>query len=341
VLKLATVLNEKVLEGIKLAGATVRQLVGFSTGADSPDDMVEISIDDATITLAIERKRRAPYPHEIENLRSRHQLLLMVGTPTLLAPRVSEGQAKELTVQGWSWADDLGNFDLRTRHVVLRNWACQESGRESRRGRLLPHGARGLRIVRTLIGEMPELAARTSSIASKAKVSDARTSQVMAQLQRAGTVQKRPDGAWDIDRKALLELFLDDYPGPGGDRSYFYTLDLLSTSRDLVSNATGPIALSGDIAADLLVPYRRPTHAVIYVNSNVPLDGLVKTNKAEDANLTAIRPWDTSVFPIGGDFVSPLPLAEVTQIAWDLKSLGGSDRAEHLQRMKEWILRPR
>jgi hypothetical protein len=343
VLKLPVVLNPQVMGGLSAAGATVRPIVVRALGEGAPDFVVEVQVGDETGRFAVELKRRSPYPHEVERLNPVRDRLRRWGAPLLQVPRISEGQANALVAHGWSWADHFGNFDLRTGHIVLRNWTRHTGSTQRLSGRSLPYGRAGLRVVRTLILGTVGAEVHTSSLAACSNTSPPRTSQVLRQLQQAGPVKKRSQN-WDVDREALLELFLEEYPGPGGDASYFYTLDLLQTAQDLAAGVEPSTAVSGDLAADLLAPYRRPTHLIVYFRDGSLVEGdrLIPAENVEDANVITIRPWDTSVFPVNSKVVESagaLPLADPTQVAWDLKRLGGSDRVEHLERLKTWILK--
>jgi hypothetical protein len=298
---------------------------------------VDVQVGEATERFAVERKSRAPYPNEIERLEGVRDRLRTWGRPLLNVPSLTEGQATALVEHGWSWVDEAGNYDLRAPGFVLRNWGHRSADSARGGSRAIPHGSTGLRVVRALINGLVGAEVRTGELAKACNVSAPRTSQVLSQLHTADIAQRRDHRSWEVDRGTLLELFLEDYPGPGGDTSTYYTLDLEGTTRKIERSTGTYVAISADIAADRLVAYRRPTHAIVYYRdgSLAMSNELTRPERPEDGNVIAIRPMDDSFFksPPGSD-----RLVDPTQIAWDLQLLGGGDRLQHLERLKAWIL---
>jgi hypothetical protein len=98
--------------------------------------------------------------------------------------------------------------------------------------------------------------------------------------------------------------------------------------------ATGiPAAVSGDVAADLLAPWRRPGRAVVYVDpSGRPVHdeltavGLTPSG-AREATLELIVPADPGVWPAPGGAAAKadLPLADPLQLLWDVARAPGAD----------------
>jgi hypothetical protein len=90
-----------------------------------------------------------------------------------------------------------------------------------------------------------------------------------------------------------------------------------------------------------LVPWRAPSVLVIYASATVEPSAIevVTAEGKDDANVLWITPRDRSVFAIGKPPALPgLPLADPTQILWDLRRLGGSDRVEAAERLRRWLL---
>jgi len=201
-----------------------------------------------------------------------------------------------------------------------------------------------MRVVRTLILGSAKESIQTSALAAAAEVSAARASQVLKRLQGAALAEKQPNGTWEVDRAALFDVFIETYPGPGEDLREFYALDLQRAARELTGGAQRDGVVSADLAADILSPYRRPTHLIAYLRTPYlsPSQGLIAAESPQDANVWVIHPTDSSVFPRHAmDPSNGIPLADATQVAWDLKRLGGSDRLLHLDRLKTWILSSR
>jgi len=347
-LNIALMFNS-IIAALQEAGVTLskpeREPAPADRSQERPDFVVELEAGGHVSRFAVETKAVAPYPAQTARLDRLRAGLRTWGTPLLYAPHITEGQGRALTAHGWSWADELGNFDLRAEGLLLRNRVPTARGEGRRSSHALPRGWAGLRVARTLIAEPPD-PVRTSTLARTAGISAPRTSQVLHQLQTHGYVSKRPDGAWDVDRITLLDLFLEEYRGPGGDDRHFYALDIGAATQAIAEHRELEPVISGDVAADLLAPDRRPSHLIAYVRQgSVDEDDTLVVSAATEANVTVIRPLDTSVFPVEPlrpSTVTPaICLAHPTQVVWDLQRLGGQDRLEHLEDLKAWILRSR
>ena len=68
---------------------------------------------------------------------------------------------------------------------------------------------------------------------------------------------------WRADpRRALAEHYLTDYPGTKGELTYWLGgEDPMTTARRL---SQAGVVISADPAADLLAPWRVPTHTIAY-----------------------------------------------------------------------------
>ena len=309
---------------------------------------VDAVVDVEGCTFVVEERGRAPYPSELDKLEGLRARLAEVGTPVFVVPFVSDAVGDSLRRAGWSWADDAGNFDLRAPGVVLRQRTTNIS--PPVKSTALPQGSGSLAIIRSLIGfsadETEEASATT--LAAQANVSQPRASQVLSQLRRHGLVTKTNHGRWLPDRPALLDRFLSEYKGPGGSERYLYSLD--PSTEVAMSMATvappGSMAVSADVGPDLIQAWRRPTMLIVYVRDAIVVwtsSGLVEAQGRDDANVIVRSSRDTSVFPrhqlVAGVQGVEVPLADPTQMIWDLHQLGGQDRREAAEVMREWILR--
>jgi hypothetical protein len=276
------------------------------------DAIVDIAIGDAAARFLVEERQRAPYMNEIGRLRGLQEIFAKQGVPLLSVPFVSEPLGNALTQAGWSWADEQGNFDLRASGLVLRQRRTFSSPKV--KSRQLPQGAGGLGIVRTLIRmqEYDRQSMTLASLATKAQVSQPRVSQVLRQLEKQDFLHRSDRHDWSVDRASLLDQFLAEYKGPGGSDRYFYTLDSpsefvvrLDKQRDIRT-----YAVSADVGPDLIV--------------------------------LIIGPKDRSVFPdpqfLGEQTGSEIPLADPAQMIWDLRHLGGADRLEAADQLREWLV---
>lgn len=348
-LNMVHMFNSTIIAALQEAGITLskpqREPALLDRSQGRPDFVVGLDAGGRARRFAVEMKTVAPYPAQTARLDRLQAGLRRWGTPLLYAPHITDGQGRALTAHGWSWVDELGNFDLRAEGILLRNRVPTARGQGRRSSHALPKGWAGLQVVRTLIAEPPD-PVRTSTLARAAGISAPRTSQVLHQLQTHGYISKRPDGAWDVDRITLLDLFLQEYPGPGGDHRHFYALDIGAATRTIAGHRELEPVISGDVAADLLAPRRRPSHLIAYVHQgSIDESDILVVSAATEANVTVIRPLDTSVFPVEPlqpSMATPaISLAHPTQVAWDLQRLSGQDRLEHLEELKAWILRSR
>lgn len=219
-----------------------------------------------------------------------------------------------------------------------------------------------LTVVRRLLDQP---VATQKVLAALSHVSQPRVSQVLDALVDRQLVARRGRGWVICDFDRLLRWWLDNYPGPGGISTYWYgvgsprdqaqaALRLLATVVDATPAAhrqkapedTPVGVLSGDVAADLLAPWRIPTRAVIYARTGADLTDIELTPvTAQDATLELIVPQDPGVWPSasshppgpagpGGDAVRAAqdepstPIADPLQVLWDVLRTPGSDSSE-------------
>ena len=189
------------------------------------DVVIDVTADGHSTRFAVQVKRRAPYPHEVERLERSWRERAGAGHPLMVAPFVSESLGSILTRAGWSWADDQGNFDLRAPGLLLRQRRTVTAAAPRRRS--LPRGSGSFAIIRALVafsdGEDEEPGA--TMLAAQVGVSQPRASQVLRHLHELDLVEKCGHGRWKPRREALLDRFLAEYPGPGGSEQHCYSLD--------------------------------------------------------------------------------------------------------------------
>lgn len=337
-----------VLESLRASGVAVEQLeVATPELSDQPDAVIRILTEGAEKRFAVEEKQRAPYPNELPRLALRREVLESVGSALLVVPFVSETLGVALAESGWSWADDQGNFDLRAPGLLLKQRRIASTPRAERKG--LPRGAGSFAIIRALIsfGAGEEEEANAGLLASHAKVSQPRVSQVLTRLHELQLIDKSARGRWQPHREALLDRFLAEYGGPGGSERHFYSLDSpsqVAVRASSLHSRQHPVVVSADVGPDLIVPWRRPSVAVLYAKDDFSVSalGVVPAQGQHDANVIVRAPHDRSVFPTP-DFVGTVSDAEVymadpTQMIWDLQDLGGADRLDAAGELREWLL---
>jgi hypothetical protein len=247
----------------------------------------------------------------------------------LVVPSATPAVRRAVEDAGWSWltAGDAVAGALRIGNVVVRIGSRDAAPRPARgkRGRA---PWRSLAVVRLLIRRP---GATQVALAEAAGVSQPRVSQVLAPLVEQGLVARSATG-WAVrDFDGLVAHWLDTYPGPGGITTYWHGLDPPRRQVEAVLRSKrlgiGPV-VSGDVAADLLAPWRNPSRAVVYARGGADLSkaGLTAAGH-EEATLELIVPRDPGILSANtGD--AALPLADPLQILWDVRRLPGSDREE-------------
>lgn len=331
---------------VRASGVVVAEVVHERTDDNtSADAILDLSVGAISARFAVELRSRAPYPNELPRLDGVREQLATVGTPLLAVPFVTESLAGTIIDHGWSWADALGNYDLRSSQLVLRQRSATSPTRPT--PIRLPQGTASSAIIRALI--MPRNTGsrvQTTALATAAGVSQPRASQVLHQLRQLGMVTRDPHGWWEADRDALLDRFLADYRGPRGSEHHFYSIESPMEVALRASATVDPriLAVSADVGPDLVAGWRRPTTVILYMRHLADIAGLGLTPAVgpHDGNVIIRQPDDQSVFTappwIATALDAPIPLADPVQQLWDLHDLGGADRLEAAGLLHTWLL---
>lgn len=185
------------------------------------------------------------------------------------------------------------------------------------------------------------------AIAEAVGVSQPRASQVIRQLSEHAAVRTTDDGC--VGRTAkLLDLYQRRArPSLVEAESFWYSTRPPTEQAARVvelARATGvSVAVSADLAPDLLVPWRHPTLTIVYAGAALTMTGarFVPAEGRADASivlrwtadrtlLTPARPWPP--------MVNGIPLTDPVQQWWDLMDLGGEDRREAADRLRQAII---
>lgn len=307
-------------------------------------DELVVSCGDRDHRFFIRRRGRAPYPGELDRLPN-------ISDGLLVAPYVSEELGTRLIELGWSWADDLGNYDLRGKGLRFRRRVAA-SPPASASTRLFHPGA-SLALIRTLIEDAPSGERLLQKpLAARLGVTQGRISQIFSELVERGFLETRSRRTVLKDRAPLLEAFLEHYPGPGGELQFGATPRSPSIAAERIADWAertlgdqAAVRFSADLSVDLVVPDRRPTHLVVYapVEPDWSAMRLVEAPDRDSATVLWRIPEDESAFGNSPRLrarirAKSLSLAAWTQQLWDLRELGGEDRLAALEGMKQWIL---
>lgn len=185
------------------------------------------------------------------------------------------------------------------------------------------------------------------AIAAAVGVSQPRASQVLKHLAQQDAI--RPTGRGYVGRRArLLDLYRRRArPLLVQPESHWYsTRSAAEQAARVVALADDrriAVAVSADLAPDLLVPWRHPTVTVVYAERPLPLDmaGLVPAEGRADASLVVRWTSDSTLLspsPPWPSRVEGTPLTDPVQQWWDLIDLGGEDRDEAADRLRRAIL---
>ncbi|MEP7370211.1 MAG: winged helix-turn-helix transcriptional regulator [Dermatophilaceae bacterium] len=293
-------------------------------------------------------------PHDVQSLRAQ----FANQTPLLLiAPTISDATARALEDAGCSWLARSGRAPgtargwLRLPGAAIR---LGEPGREPEGSRAtrpgpIPWGRLGL--VRVLLTGS---ALSQNELARVTGLSQPAVSMALKDLASRGIVGVKDRGSaarWEAtDLRVLLNEWLAAYPGPRGISTYWYGLDpldqqtqaavsLLEGRADQQGASRQPV-VSGDAAADLIAPWRRPVRAIIYAAHGADLTPLGLTPATPDeATVEVAVPKDQLVWPSPAargllHHLKPSPLFELAdpfQIIYDLRQAPGvdADQAAH------------
>ena len=145
--------------------------------------------------------------------------------------------------------------------------------------------------------------------------------------------------------RRLVDLYVRYHRPNAVSESLFYALDpAYEQVRQVIEAANRQdvrVAVSADLAPDLIAPWRTPTLTVVYAEASVDLEPslFVPAMARGEATLlirhvsddSLLAPWTTSR--------PDIPIVHPVQQVWDLYDLGGEDRIEAAERLIDRTLR--
>ncbi len=180
-------------------------------------------------------------------------------------------------------------------------------------------------------------------LATLVGVSQPRVSQVLKRLAESFVVDSTSDG-YVGRRSQLIDLYIDNHrPTIVGPEMPWYSLRPMRDQIDqLCTYATSSgvrVAVSADLAPDLVAPWRHPMLTVVYADQVLDLGaaGFVRAEGRVDATTVVRHTSDTTLlaaFEAWPRIVDGVPLADPVQQIWDLYDLGGADRIEAADRLR-------
>lgn len=281
-------------------------------------------------------------PSDIADLRDRYREPVLLIVPSATSAVRAAVQAADWSVLINDGRQVTGSLRLAGHQVIVGPQDADVPSRRARPGRV-PWGT--LTLLRRLV-ERPWAGQR--QLAEATRLSQPRVSQALAALADEGLV-RRTSTTWDVtDIDAAFDWWLRSYPGPHGLRTLWYGLDAPVQQTEAVVALLTRLgqrrtAVSGDVAADIIAPWRSPHRAVVYAQTGADLSqiGLTPAHE-EDATVELIVPKDPGVWPSPTTEKSSgaLPLADALQILWDVARAPGSDTDEAVRHLRQ-VLRDR
>ncbi len=152
-------------------------------------------------------------------------------------------------------------------------------------------------------------------------------------------------GIYASDRRALAAQWREEYPGPGGSRFGWYSLEPPVAQVHAAACAAERLGahpiISGDVAADRLAPWLLPRSGFLYIDSPVDLtdEGFVPA-PLDEATLVACVPrdrtlWKTSTTEAG------IGLADPALVWWELMGEAREDSNEAAEQLLRSIIEAR
>jgi hypothetical protein len=180
---------------------------------------------------------------------------------------------------------------------------------------------------------------RQTELAAATGISQAAVSKALRAL---GPVAAEARAGSRHAAQTLWRDFMMEYPGPRGITTNWYSLDPPTRQAEIVQARYPNTLLSGDAGADLLAPWRVVRRAIVYtrVGSDLADLGFAEADAA-DATLAVAVPADHTVFATAGAWNAAqggTPVADPLMMAHDVRSIGGPDAEEAIEKIKERVL---
>ena len=155
-----------------------------------------------------------------------------------------------------------------------------------------------------------------------------------------GLVRREQTGWTTHDPEAVWVRFITDYVGPGGITTAWLGKAPITVQARRAQQQVPDALLSGDVAADVIAPWRVPRKATIYSPAGARLSsaGLAETTN-ERATLHLVVPADQTIWRTAGTWAtSDSPIADPLIVAKDVLHSGGPDADEAVDRLRRRTL---
>ena len=299
---------------------------------------VRLSDDDHSAVFFVLTVARLARTHDVKRAPERDALLV--------APSITSEALERAWSQGWSVVTDDGIARIRLAKRTLR-FDSPAPAQPPKRPRGRP-GRGVFSVVRALFAL--EGGARQDELAEFAHVGQAAVSKALGRLAELDVVARGPNGWQATDRAGALSWWLAHYPGPGGIETHWFGVDSINEQAYRAYVALGheranPVA-SGDVAADLVAPWRTPRRATLYAKHGADFSAIGLTpSDASASTLTLVLADDPGVWPISRAPVliemrghGDVARANAFQVLYDLSRSPGPDAGEALEAWRTWMI---
>lgn len=251
--------------------------------------------------------------------------------PSLLAVlRMTPKTMQDARRMGWSVVTDVGAVSLHLGASRLERTVPEVPEPTAARRGPVPWAT--FTVVRRLLAVAPVTQVELAGLVG---VGQPRVSRILGMLRGIGLVEQAASGWRPADWDGLVNWWLAHYRGPAGVTSYWYSLDDVATQAARVLQVLAGVpeaapVVSGDAAADLLAPWRRPEYLTVYVKAATSLAsaGFVPVGSPVEATLTLCAAKDPGVWLPEPWIIGGVPVADPLQVAHDLTSSPAVDSDE-------------
>lgn len=299
---------------------------------------VRLTDDDDSAVFFVLTVPRLARTHDVKPAPERHALLV--------APSITSEALERAWAAGWSVVTDDGTGRLRLAQRTVRL-----DGADSAQPPNRPRGRPGrsvFSVVRTLVALKD--GALQDEIAEFARVGQAAVSKALNRLAEQDLVARGQNGWRVTDRAGAISWWLAHYPGPGGIETHWFGVDTINEQAyraylTLDGERAKPV-VSGDIAADLVAPWRTPRRATLYAQRGADFSAIGLTpSDASRSTLTLVLADDPGVWPISKVPVliemrghGDVARANAFQVLYDLSRSPGPDAGEALEAWRTWMI---
>ena len=299
---------------------------------------VRLTDDDHSAVFLVLTVPRVARTHDVKPAPESHALLV--------ARSITSDALERAWAAGWSVVTDDGTGRLRLGQRTVRLDSTIPARPPTR-----PPGRPGrsaFSVARALFAL--ENGARQGEIAEFAHVGQAAVSKALSRLAKRDLVARGEHG-WEVtDRAGAVSWWLGHYPGPGGIETHWFGVDPINEQAYRAYEALGreranPV-VSGDVAADLVAPWRTPRRATVYAQRGADFSAIDLTpSDASVSTLTLVLPDDPGVWPISKAPVliemrghGDVARANAFQVLYDLSRSPGPDAGEALEAWRAWMI---